>query len=99
MTKNKIQTWKLLYILILVSSFLVHVVCQEEDEVSADKFGNSSAATAMFSQYASKRFTNLSSSLKDDIQAKFSFCITDVYVLISLFFFEKFSFQVDIVVF
>ncbi|XP_016724153.2 ABC transporter G family member 28 [Gossypium hirsutum] len=78
MTKNKIQTWKFLYVLILISSFLVHVVCQEEDEASGDKFGNSAAATEMFSQYASSRFTNLSSSLKDDIRAKFSFCITDV---------------------
>ncbi|XP_038993647.1 ABC transporter G family member 28-like isoform X1 [Hibiscus syriacus] len=78
MTENKLQTWRFLHVLILISTLLGHVVCQDDDEDGASKFGNSSAANQLFSQYASDRFSNLSSTLKDDIKEKFSFCITDV---------------------
>ncbi|KAK8520667.1 hypothetical protein V6N13_030892 [Hibiscus sabdariffa] len=79
MTESKIQTWRFLYVLILISSLLGHVVCQDDDEGGGtSKFGNSSAANQLFSRYASDRFSNLSTSLKGDIQDKFSFCITDV---------------------
>ncbi|GMJ15445.1 ATP-binding cassette G28 [Hibiscus trionum] len=78
MTENKIQTWRFLHVLILISCLLGHVVCQDDGEGGGSKFGNSPAANQLFSKMASDRFSNLSSSLKGDIQEKFSFCITDV---------------------
>ncbi|KAL4341072.1 hypothetical protein GQ457_08G000810 [Hibiscus cannabinus] len=86
MTENKIQKWEFVYVLIVITSLLGHVVCQDDDEDGASKYGNSSAANQLFSKYASDRFSNLSTSLKGEIREKFSYCITDVYVANTLTF-------------
>ncbi|XP_022731539.1 ABC transporter G family member 28-like [Durio zibethinus] len=81
MTLKKIHAWKILYVLTLISSFLLHVVCEDDlDDYDSDQdFNNdNSAAVQLFSNLAFNQFSNISSVFKDDINEQFGFCVTDV---------------------
>ncbi|KAK6246884.1 hypothetical protein QUC31_018449 [Theobroma cacao] len=88
MSVKKINTYKILYVLTLISSFLLHGVCEDyedddfDDDISTDgqnqNLNNNPAAVQLFSDLAFSRFSNISYVFKDDIKKQFGFCITDV---------------------